>query len=461
MIPVIALIGRPNVGKSTLFNHLTHSRDALVANVSGLTRDRKYGEGKIGSKSYIVIDTGGISGNADSIDAAMAEQSLIAINEADFILFIVDARAGLTPTDEMIASYLRKQNKNYQLVMNKTDTINAIQAETDFAILGFNNAYHIAAIHGLGVKSMIDSILKVVPLQKKSICEQEYKAKTVKVHGIKIGIIGRPNVGKSTLVNRLLREERVIVYNQAGTTRDSIYIPYERYGRHYTLIDTAGIRRRSKVYEVVEKFSVIKTLQAIEDAHVIILILDAQAGILAQDLHLLGIILDMGRALVIVINKWDIIKTEKRKQVKNELSRRLKFINFVRIHMLSAKYSINVDQLYESVNEAYECATKKLSTNQLTSILRDVIKIHQPPMVQNHQIKFRYCHIGAMNPPTIIIHGNRIDAVPVSYRRYLENIFCKILKIIGTPIRIEFRSSNNPFIKPNAVHKKKKKIPIL
>lgn len=441
MIPVIALVGRPNVGKSTLFNRLTRSRDALVANVAGLTRDRKYGEGRIGIQPYIVIDTGGISGDENGIDSVMAEQSLAAIDEADVVLFVVDAKAGLTAADEMIALHLRKQGKKYHLVLNKVDRVDAEQAETDFASLGMAEAYHIAAVHGRGVNSMIDDVLMDVTGGD----IDEFAEAGIRAKGIKIGIVGRPNVGKSTLVNRLLGEERVVVYDHAGTTRDSIYIPYERFGQDYTLIDTAGVRRRGKVSESIEKFSVVKTLQAIEDSHVVVLVLDAREGIVEQDLHLLGFILDAGRAVVIALNKWDGMREEQRKAVKEELNRRLGFINYARIHTISAMHGTGVGHLYDSIEEAYEAATNKLSTNKLTRILEDAVKEHQPPMVNNRRIKLRYCHAGAMNPPTIIIHGNQTEKVPAAYKRYLENTFRKVLKIMGTPIRIEFRSGDNPY----------------
>ncbi len=458
MVPVIALVGRPNVGKSTLFNRLTRSRDALVANVAGLTRDRKYGEGKIGSHPYIVVDTGGISGDEEGIDSAMAGQSLAAIDEADVVLFLVDARAGLTAADEMIAMHLRKQGKAYHLVLNKVDRVDAEQAEADFATLGMGEAYHIAAVHGRGVSNMIHDVLQECTDGEPELSDDE---SLVKPRGIKIGIVGRPNVGKSTLVNRLLGEERVVVYDQAGTTRDSIYIPYERFGQDYTLIDTAGVRRRGKVSEAIEKFSVIKTLQAIEDANVVVLVLDAREGIVEQDLHLLGFVLDAGRAVVIALNKWDGMEQEQKDQVKQELKRRLGFINYARIHTISAKHGTGVGHLYDSIEEAYEAATSKLSTNRLTRILEDAVKEHQPPMVNNRRIKLRYCHAGAMNPPTIIIHGNQTDRVPAAYRRYLENTFRKVLKIMGTPIRIEFRSGDNPYaenkeVDQRQVHRKRR-----
>ena len=442
MVPVIALVGRPNVGKSTLFNRLTRSRDALVANVAGLTRDRKYGEGKVGSHPYIVVDTGGISGDEEGIDAAMAEQSLAAIHEADVVLFLVDARAGLTAADEMIALHLRKQGKKYHLVLNKVDRVDGEQAETDFASLGMGDAYHIAAVHGRGVSHMINDVLQECTPDE---TDESEELATTKPRGIKIGIVGRPNVGKSTLVNRMLGEDRVVVYDQAGTTRDSVYIPYERFGQDYTLIDTAGVRRRGKVSESIEKFSVIKTLQAIEDANVVVLVMDAREGIVEQDLHLLGFVLDAGRAVVLALNKWDGMTEEQKTNVKEELKRRLGFINYARIHMISARHGTGVGNLYDSIEEAYEAATSKLSTNRLTRILEDAVKEHQPPMVNNRRIKLRYCHAGAMNPPTIIIHGNQTERVPAAYRRYLENTFRKVLKMMGTPIRIEFRSGDNPY----------------
>ena len=441
MTPVIALVGRPNVGKSTLFNRLTRTRDALVANVAGLTRDRKYGEGKVGVKPFIVVDTGGISGDEEGIDYAMAEQSLAAIEEADVVLFLVDAKTGLTAADEMIADHLRRKGKKYHLVLNKVDSVDADQAEADFAVLGIGRAYQIAAVHGRGVRGMIEDVLEEAAPGDVS----EEDADTVQAKGIKISIVGRPNVGKSTLVNRLLGEERVVVYDQAGTTRDSVYIPYERFGQEYTLIDTAGVRRRGKVKEAIEKFSVIKTLQAIEDANVVVLVLDAREGIVDQDLHLLGFVLESGRAVVLAINKWDGMQEDEKKRIKDELGRRLNFINFARLHMISAKHGTGVGHLYDSIEEAYECATQKLSTNQLTRILEDAVSEHQPPLVNGRRIKLRYCHAGGMNPPTLVIHGNQTDAVPNAYRRYLENTYRKVLKIMGTPIRVEFRSGENPF----------------
>ncbi|WP_211824740.1 ribosome biogenesis GTPase Der [Kistimonas asteriae] len=439
MLPVIALVGRPNVGKSTLFNRLTRSRDAIVADYEGLTRDRKYGEGRQGDRAYIVIDTGGISGDEEGIDAAMASQSLAAIDEADAVFFIVDARAGLTSADEMIADHLRRQGKSAWLVMNKVDTVDPDSAASEFYGLGLGDPRPIAAAHGRGVRTLIEEALHEFPDSK--VVEEDVDSEK----GIKMAVVGRPNVGKSTLVNRMLGEDRVVVYDQAGTTRDSVYIPYERFEKRYTLIDTAGVRRRGRVSEGVEKFSVIKTLQAMEDANVVILVLDAREGIVDQDLHLLGFVLDSGRALVIALNKWDGMTQDERQQVKTELERRLSFINFARIHFISAKHGTGVGHLYESVEEAYEAATSRWSTNQLTRTLEDAVASHQPPLVRGHRIKLRYCHLGGTNPPTLVIHGNQTGDVPLSYRRYLENTYRRVLNIMGTPVRIEFKTSENPF----------------
>ena len=438
MLPVIALVGRPNVGKSTLFNRLTRSRDALVVDFSGLTRDRKYGEGRMGERNYIVIDTGGISGDEEGIDTHMADQSLAAIEEADVVLFLVDARAGLTVADEMIAHHLRRNHKKAWLVMNKTDAIDADSAAAEFYSMGLGDPLHIAAAHGKGVRQLVDFVMKDFPEAQESDQEPEDT-------GIKMAIVGRPNVGKSTLVNRMLGEERVIVYDQAGTTRDSIYIPYERFEQRYTLIDTAGVRRRGKVHETVEKFSVIKTLKAMEDSNVVILVLDAREGIVEQDLHLLGFVLDSGRSLVIAVNKWDGMTSDDKDAVKSELDRRLGFVDFARIHFISAMHGTGVGHLYESVEEAYECATSRWTSNQLTRILEDAVASHQPPMVRGRRIKLRYCHLGGVNPPVLVVHGNQVDSVPGSYSRYLENTFRKVLKLMGTPLRIEFKGSENPY----------------
>jgi len=441
MLPVIALVGRPNVGKSTLFNRLTRSRDALVADLPGLTRDRKYGEGRMGERDYIVVDTGGISGDETGIDTVMAAQSLQAIDEADIVLFLVDARAGLNPADEMIADHLRRREKKCYLVVNKTDGLDEDVARSDFFTMGLGDPLCIAAAHGRGVRQLIDMTLDEagVPLPDPDAEEEESEDE------IKIAIVGRPNVGKSTLVNRMLGEERVVVFDHAGTTRDSIYIPYERDEQLYTLIDTAGVRRRRQVTEAVEKFSVIKTLQAINDANVVIAVIDARDGVTEQDLHMLGFVIDSGRALVVALNKWDGMSPDDRDKVKGQVERRLEFASFARFHFISAKHGTGVGDLYRSVNEAYGFAFKKWSTNALTKLLEDVVADHQPPVVKNRRIKLRYAHQGGSNPPIIVVHGNQTDSLPGSYKRYLENRFLKVLKVRGTPLRFEFRTGDNPF----------------
>lgn len=440
MLPVIALVGRPNVGKSTLFNRLTRSRDALVADLPGLTRDRKYGEGRLGGCDYIVIDTGGISGDEAGIDQRMAQQSLQAIDEADIVLFLVDGRAGLNPADEMIADHLRRNEKECWLVVNKTDGIDPDTAMADFYALGLGQPVPIAASHGRNVTVLMDEVL--APFVTESEEEESGRAAD---DSIRIAIVGRPNVGKSTLVNRLLGEDRVVVYDQAGTTRDSIYIPYEREGQSYTLIDTAGVRRRKNITEAVEKFSIVKTLQAIKDANVVVCVIDAREGVTEQDLSMLGFVIDSGRALVVTLNKWDGMSSEEREHVKTQIERRLEFAAFARFHFISALHGSGVGNLYESVNEAYDCAMVKWSTNQLTRLLEDVVADHQPPAVNNRRIKLRYAHQGGSNPPIIVVHGNQTQALPGSYKRYLENRFTKYLKVRGTPIRFEFRTSDNPY----------------
>ncbi|KAA0876641.1 ribosome biogenesis GTPase Der [Nitrincola tapanii] len=439
MLPVIALVGRPNVGKSTLFNRLTRTRDALVADLPGLTRDRKYGEGRLGDQSYLVIDTGGISGDEAGIDQVMARQSLMAIEEADIVFFLVDGRAGLNPADEMIADHLRRSAKPCHLVVNKTDGIDPDTAMADFYGFGLGNPKPIAAAHGRGVLSLIEEVLAPFPTdaEQDEALEEE--------RSMRIAIIGRPNVGKSTLVNRVLGEERVVVFDQAGTTRDSIYIPYEREGQKYTLIDTAGIRRRKHITEAVEKFSIVKTLQAIRDANVVVMVIDAREGVTEQDLHLLGFVIDAGRALVIALNKWDGMSHDDKEKVREQIRRRLEFVAFARMHFISALHGTGVGELYASVHEAYDCAMAKWSTNKLTRLLEDVVADHQPPSVNNHRIKLRYAHQGGSNPPIIVVHGNQTDSLPQSYKRYLENRFTKILKIRGTPIRFEFKTGDNPY----------------
>lgn len=440
MVPVIALVGRPNVGKSTLFNRLTKSRDAIVADVAGLTRDRQYGEAVWQGKPYIVVDTGGLTGDEQGLDLMMAGQSLQAIEEADAVLFLVDARAGRTAGDEQIAAHLRKRNKHTYLIANKIDGADPDAILGEFATLGLGQPLGIAAAHGRNINPMLDAVLNDENLQ---VTGEE--GRVVEPIGTKIAIIGRPNVGKSTLVNRMLGEDRVVVFDQAGTTRDSIYIPYERFEKPYTLIDTAGVRRRGKVFEAIEKFSVIKTLQAIQDANVVIFVVDAREGIVEQDLHLLGFVLEAGRALVIAVNKWDGMAQEEKDYVKTELERRLFFVDFADIHFISAKHGTGVGHLYKSVQAAFKSAITRWPTSRLTQILEDAVREHAPPMVASRRIKLRYAHLGGANPPLIVIHGNQVDSIPKSYTRYLENTYRRVLKLVGTPIRIEYKGGENPY----------------
>ncbi|KZX82115.1 ribosome biogenesis GTPase Der [Oleiphilus sp. HI0009] len=440
MVPVIALVGRPNVGKSTLFNRMTKSRDAIVADYPGLTRDRKYGEGHHGDKKYIVIDTGGLTGDEEGIDMAMAEQSYLAIEEADLVLFVVSARDGLTPADEIIAKSIRQSGKPCELVVNKVDGLSQDAVEADFYKLGIGTHHLTAASQNRGITSLTSEIIDNFP-EADEVEDQE-------PHGCSIGIIGRPNVGKSTLVNRLLGEERVVVFDMPGTTRDSVYIPYERREKPYTIIDTAGVRRRKNVKETVEKFSIVKTLQAIADSNVVVLVIDAREGVVEQDLHLLGFAMDAGRAIVIAVNKWDGMTGEEKDAVKNELSRRLVFMDYANTHFISAKHGSGVGDMYKSIDQAYKSAFAKWPTKRLTELLQDAVSDHQPPVVRGRRIKLRFAHQGGSNPPVIVVHGSKTDDLPDSYKRYLENTFRKVLKVKGTPIRFDFKSSENPFANP-------------
>ena len=442
-IPIIAIVGRPNVGKSTLFNRLTRSRDALVADYAGLTRDRKYGRALLSGHPFLLIDTGGLSGGEVGIDAAMAQQSKAAIEEADAVVFMVDATSGVAASDQTVADMLRRIDKPVWLAANKIDGQNTDIALSDFYGLGFGEPQAIAASHGRGVSALSDQLLAyfgLLDVDPVDVNDQRQEAP-----GIRIGVIGRPNVGKSTLVNRMLGEDRVVVFDLPGTTRDSIYIPYERHQETYTLIDTAGVRRRGRVSETVEKFSIVKTLQAVEDSHVVVLVVDAQEGLVEQDLHLMGTVIDAGRALVVAVNKWDHLDPDVREKIRQTLRRRLSFIPWAKIHYISALHGTGVGDLYGSIKEGYEAATTKFSTNVLTRILEDAVEDHQPPLVRGRRIKLRYAHQGGMNPPRIIIHGNQTKDVPESYRRYLENIYRRVLNITGSPVKIEFKSGENPF----------------
>lgn len=504
---IISLVGRPNVGKSTLFNVLTKSRDALVADYPGLTRDRQYGRfqfnpsdkkpdvssytssnassnasSSISAVNFIVIDTGGLSGESEELDTHMERQTRLAVAESDVILFMVDARDGLTPADEHIADSLRRTGKHVSLVVNKTDGLDERSVSSEFYSLGLGEPYSIAASQNRGIQAMLSRVIDslreagnlLLPeikeegsINERSTNESREKNPWIdleddihnwdgdadnsveegKDSSIKVAIIGRPNVGKSTLVNRFLGEERVVVFDMPGTTRDSIFIPFERDGQKYTFIDTAGIRRKRAVHEAIEKFSIIKSMQAIERANVVIMMIDARTEIADQDLHLIGYVLEAGRALVLTINKWDGMNDYDKELIVKGLDKQLPFVRFAETFFISALHGSNVGKLYDAINRAYKSATEKYSTSDLTRLLEKAVQSHQPPLISGRRIKLRYAHQGGMNPPRIIIHGNQIPKVPSVYKRYLTNFFRKELDSVGTPIKIEFKGSDsNPFI---------------
>lgn len=439
MVPVIALIGRPNVGKSTLFNALTRTVDALVVDMPGVTRDRQYGEVYYHGHKAVVIDTGGLTNDDAGIQALMIQQTLHAVEEADTVLFMVDGRAGLTPGDRDIAQMLRQRSKPTWLVVNKTDGIDEAVACSDFHQLGFGEPLPIAASHHRGVLQLLEQVLA-------PFASPAPEPIPFTTSGIKVALIGRPNVGKSTLVNRLLGEDRMVVFDQPGTTRDSVDVPLERNGKRYTLIDTAGVRRKGRVDEVVEKFSVVKTLKAIEEAHIVVVLFDAHEGVTDQDLHVLGFALNAGRGLVLAINKWDGMSDEQHERVKAELMRRLQFVlDYVDVHFISALHGTGVGHLYESIDTAYAACTKQLETTDVNRVLEKALLSHSPPLVRGRRIKMRYAHVGGHNPPVIVIHGNQLERLPESYKRYLISTFREAFKLHGTPIRLELKSSTNPF----------------
>ncbi|CAP42363.1 ribosome biogenesis GTPase Der [Bordetella petrii] len=443
--PVVALVGRPNVGKSTLFNRLTRSRAALVADYSGLTRDRHYGEGRVGDTPFIVIDTGGFEPVAKTgILREMARQTRQAIAEADVVVFLVDARAGVNAHDHEIAQLLRKSGQQrVVLAVNKAEGMGVGNATSEFHELGLGTPYPISAAHG-------DGIVDLIGLALQDLVEPEPEpapdaADLPPDHRIKLAIVGRPNVGKSTLINTLLGEERVIAFDLPGTTRDAIEIDFERDGRKYTLIDTAGLRRRGKVFEAVEKFSVIKTLQAIEASNVVLLMLDAQTEVSEQDAHIAGFVLETGRAVVVAINKWDGLDIDQRERIEREFRRKLRFLSFAPTHTISALKGQGIKPVLKSVVAAHAAAFAKLSTPKLTRELHAAVEQQPPPRKGIFRPKMRYAHQGGQNPPLVIIHGNALDAIPDSYRRYLETRFREAFKLDGTPLRIEFKSSRNPY----------------
>jgi GTPase len=444
MVPVIALVGRPNVGKSTLFNRLTGTRDALVADLPGLTRDRQYGLASLNlggeglDRSYMVVDTGGLSDDPEGVETLMEDQVWIAIEEADVVLFLLDGRGGMSAADQAIGNELRKLDKVLYLVVNKSEGVDEDIASAEFYAMALGQPYAISAAHNHRVAALMEKVLEPFPVEAKG--EDEAQQKTIRV-----AVVGRPNVGKSTLINRLVGEERLLAFDLPGTTRDSIEVPFEEQGRQYTLIDTAGVRRRGRVHDSVEKFSVIKAFQAIEQANVVIMVMDAREGMTDQDATLLGMVIDSGRALVIGFNKWDGMEASERERNKSELARRLHFIDYATIHTISALHGSGIRDLFGSVNRAYRAARKEIKTAELTGLLEQAVTAHPPPLVHGHRIKMRYAHQGGQNPPRIIIHGNQLDAVPDAYRRYLMNQFRKRFKLEGTPIRLEFRTSSNPY----------------
>jgi GTPase len=436
MLPVVALVGRPNVGKSTLFNVLTGTRDAIVADVPGLTRDRQYGFGRVGPMPYIVIDTGGLVENPRGIEAQMRAQTERAVAEADRLIFLADARAGLSPQDEFVARELRRSGKPVTLALNKAEGLDPDVIAADFHALGFGAPLDISASHGSGCEALMEHVL--------AGCEAQ-AAEPEERGAIRIAIIGRPNVGKSTLVNRLLGEERVIASEEPGTTRDSILVPFERDGRQFLLIDTAGVRRRSRVEDVVERASVAKTLQAIDEAHVVILVLDAHDTVAEQDASVLGLALERGRALIIAVNKWDGIAPEQRAEIERQLALKLDFVPFAPLHFISARHGTGVGELMQSTVRAYEAAMRTMPTRELTRTLEHALTVHQPPLVRGRRIKLRYAHQGGRNPPRIVIHGNQTASVPDAYTRYLANVFRKAYDLFATPVFIEYRTDANPY----------------
>ncbi|MGD9592672.1 MAG: ribosome biogenesis GTPase Der [Candidatus Berkiella sp.] len=463
MIPVFAIIGRPNVGKSTLFNRLTHSQQALVVDQPGVTRDRQFGQGYLEDNHYIVIDSGGIGeGSHSEIDEAMLKQSHLAMNEADLILFVVDGREGLTHIDREIAKSLRKQDKPVLLVVNKTDGLDIEVIKSDFYKLGFNEIAAITASHNRGIVDLLWQAFELLPQAEDIIEDANDVAPQEEVISPKVAIIGRPNVGKSTLVNRMLGEERVIVCDMPGTTRDSIHINMTRMGKSYTLIDTAGVRKNKVVMDVVEKFSAIKTLHAIKEANVVLLVFDAKLGLTDQDLSLISFTIDAGKCLIICANKWDGMDEDAKTQVKDQLQYRLKFADFALIHTISALHGTGVGDLFKSIDKVYQSATKLLGTTDLTELLECAIEAHQPPLVRGKRIKLRYAHCGGHNPPTIVIHGNQTDEIPQSYQKYLVNYFIKALKLVGTPVKLICKSGENPYahkrntLTPRQIYKKRR-----
>ena len=460
MLPVIALIGSPNVGKSTLFNRLTKSRDALVADYPGLTRDRQYGYGRLGPIPYLLIDTGGISGGEEGIQELMAQQTIQAIKEADALIVLVDGRSGVSAADKHIVDLTRQYSKKVWFVVNKTEGLDLDMAVAEFHEFGFSEPLAISASHGDRVSALMEEILKPYDSNLDDDSEELLEQSTQK--SLNIAIIGRPNVGKSTLINRLIGEDRLVVYDQPGTTRDSVSVPFSKQGKDYILYDTAGVRRKGKVKEIIEKFSIIKSLQAIERSNVVFAVIDASEGVTEQDVSLMGLAVERGRALVLLINKWDGLEESHKKYVENQIHRRLPFLDFADKHMISALHGTGVGDLLPAAQRAFSAAMKKISTNQLTTELEEALIEHAPPMVRGRRIRLRYAHQGGKNPPTIVIHGNQTEKLPLTYKRYLINRFRKRFKLQGTPVKLTLKTSDNPYkgrrnkLTPRQTRKKKR-----
>lgn len=438
--PVIALVGRPNVGKSTLFNRLTRTRDAIVADYPGLTRDRQYGTGRVGKFPYIIVDTGGLSGEIEGVDPLMAGQVKTAIEDADAVLFLVDGRQGLIPADETIANYIRQFNKPVQVLVNKSEGMDYTMITSDFFQLGLGKPFAISSAHGDNVAYAVDKVLEEIP---EKFEEDEIEADDH--HGVRVAVIGRPNVGKSTLINRMIGEDRVVAFDMPGTTRDSIFVPFERNDKPYTLIDTAGVRRRKNIKEKIEKFSIVKAIEAMEDSNVVILVIDGSEGLTDQDLTLLGLAIQSGRGLVIAVNKWDNLSKDQRDWVKNELGIRLQFADYAKQHIISALHGTGVGGLFKTVDAVYEAAFKRVSTSDLNRVMEQAVLEHQPPMISGRRVKLRYAHLGGLNPPRVIVHGNQVNKLPAAYTKYLTNVFRKAFRWVGTPVTIEYKTTENPF----------------
>jgi GTPase len=438
MLPVVALVGRPNVGKSTLFNALTGTRDALVADIPGLTRDRKYGYGDSAPHRFIVIDTGGLVEAARGVSGLMARQTGRAIEEADRVVFLVDGQSGLDPADRFVADVLRRSGKPVTVAVNKSEDRDGGVVSAEFHVLGFGEPVAISAAHRQGIDDLMERALAGIEPAPPGAGEAADRA-------IRVCVIGRPNVGKSTLINRLAGEERVITFDQPGTTRDSVEVPFERDGQAYVLVDTAGVRRRSRVEETLEKWSVSKALQAIDDAHVVVGMLDARETVAEQDATLFGLVADRGRALVIAVNKWDHVLPAQREAIREQAATRLRFLDFAPVHTISALHGSGVGGLMDAVRAAYAAAMREMPTPELTRVLEAAIRQHQPPLVRGRRIRLRYAHQGGRNPPVIVVHGAQAERTPEDFRRYLVNCFREAFKLDGTPVRVDLRSEANPF----------------